>query len=61
MRAKITNKKDYFFRHFQLSQTMKQEEAYKQLEQEFYEDNGKPLYTTFESFRKSKSIYYFRH
>lgn len=58
MRAKINNKKDYFFRHFELSKTMKQEDAYKQLETEFYEDNGKPLYTTFESFKVVKTRYY---
>lgn len=58
MRAKITNKKEYFLRHFELSKTMKQEDAYKQLEVEFYEDNGKPLYTTFESFRSHKTRYY---
>lgn len=58
MRAKINNKKDYFLRHFELSKTMKQEDAYKQLESEFYEDNGKPLYTTFESFRSHKTRYY---
>jgi hypothetical protein len=37
---------------------MKQEDAWKLVEQEFYEDNGKPLYTTFESFRVNKSIHY---
>jgi hypothetical protein len=58
MRAKITNKKEYFFRHFELSKDLKQEEAWRQLEAEFYEDNGKPLYTTYESFRSNKTQYY---
>lgn len=58
MRAKITNKKEYFFRHFELSKDLKQEEAWRQLEVEFYEDNGKPLYTTYESFRSNKTQYY---
>ena len=58
MRAKINNRNDYFNRHFQLSINMKQEDAWKLVEQEFYEDNGKPLYTTFESFRVNKSIHY---
>jgi hypothetical protein len=58
MRAKITNKKEYFFRHFELSKDLKQEEAWRQLESEFYEDNGKPLYTTYESFRSNKTQYY---
>lgn len=58
MRNKITNKKEYFFRHFELSKDLKQEEAWRQLEAEFYEDNGKPLYTTFESFRSNKTQYY---
>jgi hypothetical protein len=58
MRAKITNKKEYFFRHFELSKDLKQEDAWKQLEAEFYEDNGKPLYTTYESFRSNKTQYY---
>jgi hypothetical protein len=58
MRAKITNKKEYFFRHFELSKDLKQEEAWRQLEAEFYEDNGKPLYTTYESFRTNKTQYY---
>jgi|688.fasta_scaffold159068_4 hypothetical protein len=58
MRAKITNKKEYFFRHFELSKDLKQEEAWRQLEAEFYEDNGKPLYTTYESFRTNKTLYY---
>ncbi len=58
MRPKITNKKEYFFRHFELSKDLKQEEAWRQLEAEFYEDNGKPLYTTYESFRTNKTLYY---
>ena len=58
MRAKITNKKEYFFRHFELSKDLKQEDAWRQLEAEFYEDNGKPLYTTYESFRSNKTQYY---
>jgi hypothetical protein len=58
MRAKITNKKEYFFRHFELSKDLKQEEAWRQLEAEFYQDNGKPLYTTYESFRSNKTQYY---
>jgi hypothetical protein len=58
MRAKMTNKKEYFFRHFELSKDLKQEEAWRQLEAEFYEDNGKPLYTTYESFRSNKTQYY---
>lgn len=58
MRAKITTRKEYFFRHFELSKDKKQEDAYKQLEAEFYEDNGRPLYTTFESFKVNKTKYY---
>ena len=58
MRNKILNKKEYFLRHFELSRNLNQEEAYKQLEQEFYEDNGKPLYTTYAAFRVMKTRYY---
>lgn len=58
MRNKLNNKKDYFQRHFELSKTQTQLEAWKALEIEWFEDNGRPLYTTFESFRKNKSIYY---
>lgn len=57
-RPKINNKKDYFQRHFELSKNQNQEEAWKQLEQEFYEDNGRPLYTTYGVFRVMKARYY---
>jgi hypothetical protein len=58
MRAKINNRSDYFLRHFQLSINLKQYEAWQQVEAEYLEDNGKSLYSTFESFRVNKSIYY---
>lgn len=57
-RPLIKNRDEYFYRHFQLSIDMKQEDAWRQVESEFYEDNGRGLYTTYESFRKNKSIYY---
>jgi hypothetical protein len=58
MRPKINNKSDYFLRHFQLSINLKQFEAWQQVEAEYKEDNGKSLYSTFESFRVNKSIFY---
>jgi hypothetical protein len=58
MRAKINNRADYFLRHFHLSINLKQLEAWQQVEAEYLEDNGKNLYSTFESFRKNKSLFY---